>query len=225
MALSKLSGDEQCIIFSQLCNTLEPGTAVAFSSTSNELRALSQVLLQQLRADHEMAAALCRKMGMRSCKVLREAKQVVCDLKGLPAADLATLGSLGSVLPALEELHLIESAAGAASPYGVLRLVERLGAGALASVTKLVISGALVGEAAASALAVALGQGALPLLQTLQLNSAAMTTRGWWPSRRPCGGCPLWRLSILVTARSATRASPPSWRRFRQVRRRRRLEC
>ena len=105
MALSKLSGDEQCIIFSQLCNTLEPGTAVAFSSTSNELRALSQALLQQLRADHEMAAALCRKMGMRSCKVLREAKQVVCDLKGLPAADLATLGSLGSVLPVLEELH------------------------------------------------------------------------------------------------------------------------
>ena len=51
MALSKLSGDEQCIIFSQLCNTLEPGTAVAFSSTSNGLRALTQALLQQLRAD------------------------------------------------------------------------------------------------------------------------------------------------------------------------------
>ena len=27
MALSKLSGDEQCIIFVQLCNTLDPGVA------------------------------------------------------------------------------------------------------------------------------------------------------------------------------------------------------
>eukprot|EP00964_Phaeocystis_antarctica_P016471 scaffold9105_cov58-Phaeocystis_antarctica.AAC.1 len=38
MALSKLSGDEQCIIFSKLCNALEPGVAVAFSSANSELR-------------------------------------------------------------------------------------------------------------------------------------------------------------------------------------------
>ena len=50
-------------------------------------------------------------------------------------------------------------------------------------------------------------------------------TRGWWPSRRPCGGGPRWSVSISVATRSATRASPPSWRRRRrQVRRRRRLE-
>ena len=73
MALSKLSGDEQGIILGQLCNKLEPRRAVYFSGACSELRALSQALLQQLRADHEMAAALCRKMGMRSCKVLREA--------------------------------------------------------------------------------------------------------------------------------------------------------
>jgi len=41
MALAALSGDEQCIIFSQLCNPLEAGVAVAFSSTSSELRALT----------------------------------------------------------------------------------------------------------------------------------------------------------------------------------------
>ena len=29
MALAALSGDEQCIIFSQLCNVLDPGVAVA----------------------------------------------------------------------------------------------------------------------------------------------------------------------------------------------------
>ena len=58
MALATLSGDEQCIIFSQLCNTLDPGIAVAFGSASSELRTLTQALLQQLKADHEVAAAL-----------------------------------------------------------------------------------------------------------------------------------------------------------------------
>ena len=32
MALAVLSGDEQCIIFSQLCNVLDTRIAVAFSS-------------------------------------------------------------------------------------------------------------------------------------------------------------------------------------------------
>ena len=51
MALAALSGDEQCIIFVQLCNTLDPGVAVAFGSINSELRALTPALLQQLRAD------------------------------------------------------------------------------------------------------------------------------------------------------------------------------
>ena len=38
MALSKLSADEQGIIFRPLCNTLEPRLAVYFSSASSELR-------------------------------------------------------------------------------------------------------------------------------------------------------------------------------------------
>ena len=71
MALSKLSGDEQGIIFSQLCNVLDPSVAVYFGSTSSELRELTQALLQQLRADHKMAAALCVKLGLRCCKELR----------------------------------------------------------------------------------------------------------------------------------------------------------
>ena len=37
MALSKLSGDEQGVIFVQLCNVLDPGVAVAFASASSEL--------------------------------------------------------------------------------------------------------------------------------------------------------------------------------------------
>jgi len=43
--------------------------------------------------------------------------------KGLSADDLALLGTLGSVLPALETLVLI-GYSGAASPDGLERLVE-----------------------------------------------------------------------------------------------------
>ena len=42
MALAALSGDAQCIIFVQLCNTLDPGVAVAFGSINSELRVLTQ---------------------------------------------------------------------------------------------------------------------------------------------------------------------------------------
>ena len=48
MALSKLSGDEQRILFTQLCNVLEPRTAVFLSSASNELWTATQALLPQL---------------------------------------------------------------------------------------------------------------------------------------------------------------------------------
>ena len=112
MALAALSGDEQCIIFVQLCNVLDPGIAVAFGSINSELRALTPALLQQLRADYEAATALCRKVGLRSCKELREANRVDWYYKGLTASDLGLLGTLGSVLPALETLVLCEPAAG-----------------------------------------------------------------------------------------------------------------
>jgi hypothetical protein len=68
MALAALSGDEQLVIFSRLCNVLDPGVAVAFSSASSELRALTLAPRQQLQADYEAAAALCLKAGERSCK-------------------------------------------------------------------------------------------------------------------------------------------------------------
>eukprot|EP00964_Phaeocystis_antarctica_P107776 scaffold72442_cov54-Phaeocystis_antarctica.AAC.4 len=182
MALSKLSGDEAGIVFTQLCNVLEPRLAVAWSSASNELREPTQALLPQLRAGHEAAAALCLKVGLRSCKELREAKQVVWYYKGLAAvpdltvADLALLGTLGSVLPALETLRLYEDS-GAAGPDGVQRLAEGLGAGALPAVTYLTLV-LHVGDAGASALAAALGRGALPRLKTLDLSSAAIGEAG-----------------------------------------------
>ena len=112
MALSGLSGDEQGILFVQLCNVLDPGIAVALSSVNNELRTATRVPLQQLKTDHKAAAALCRKLGHRNCKALREAKRVDLHLKGLTADEMKLLGTLGSVLPALETLSLCEPAAG-----------------------------------------------------------------------------------------------------------------
>ena len=102
MALVALSGDEQLVIFVQLCNVLDPGVAVAFGSASNELWELTQAPRQQLQADYEAAAALGRKAGMQSCKALREADVVVWSHEGRSSDDLALLGTLGSVLPALE---------------------------------------------------------------------------------------------------------------------------
>eukprot|EP00964_Phaeocystis_antarctica_P053260 scaffold31252_cov63-Phaeocystis_antarctica.AAC.15 len=177
MALSKLSGDQHRSVFTQLCNVLDPGLAVALSSASHELRTATQELLPQLRADHEAAAALCRKVELRSCKELRDAKGVNWFDKGLTAADLALLGTLGSVLPALERLHLTEHS-GTHGPDGVQRLVEGLGAGALPALTWFSFSGMHVGDAGASALAAALGRGALPRLESLELYSAAIGDAG-----------------------------------------------
>ena len=75
-----------------------------------------------------------------------------------------------------------------------------------------------VGDAGASALAAALDRGALPRLEVLVLTTPPSATRRWRPSRRPCGGGPRWRNSASVATRSATRASPPSWRRRRRCR-------
>ena len=176
MALSKLSGDEQCIIFSKLCNRLDPGIAVAFSSASNELRALTQAQLQQLRADHEAAGALCRKLGLRSCKELREAKTLSRMYPGgLNAADLALLGTLGSMLPALEELCL--GSCSIPGSDGVQRLAAGLGAGSLRAMTVVELFGN-VGDAGASALAAAMGRGALPRLKRLSLSSTAIGDAG-----------------------------------------------
>ena len=175
MALSALSGDEQGILFVQLCNVLDPGIAVALASVSNELRAATRVPLQQLKTDHEAAAALCRKLGHRNCKALREAKVVRWWNKDLTADELKLLGTLGSVLPALEGLALWEPAAG---PDGVQQLAAGLGAGALPAVTTLRISFTHVGDAGASALAAALGKGALPRLKTLWLYHTAIGDAG-----------------------------------------------
>jgi len=184
MALSKLSGDEQRIIFGQLSrNVLDARVAVAFASASSELRELTQADRQPLKARYQAAAALGRKAGMQSCKELREAKMVDwCPSSdedgrhtGLSSDDLALLGTLGSVLPALEQLDLHAPAAGA---DGVQRLAVKLGAGALPAVIELNLNSTPVGDAGASALAAALGRGAMPRLKLLDLGNSAIGDAG-----------------------------------------------
>ena len=222
MALAALDEDAQRIVFFGLCNPFEPRVAVNLSSASRELREATQAQRQQLRADHEATAALCHKTGMQNCKELREAKLVESVDNGLTTAELALLGALGSVLPALEELLLADWSV-AAGPDGVQRLLEGLGAGALPAVATLFIWGMHVGDAGAEALAAALGRGALPRLKFLSLDNAAIGDAGLvalapalrrWPALKHLylGGNPLGDegLAALVAPPPLTGAPPPT---------------
>jgi len=193
-SLDALPDEIQQLLFGKLCNALDPRSAVAYSSASKELRELMQRVgkgagkspLQQLKEENAEAAALGLKMGVQSCKALREAKRIECRCLStkicvdLSATDLATLGKLTQVLPALEKLILIEDEALAAlaDPDGGQRLVEGLGVGSLPAVTYFALVDVPVGDAGASALAAALGHGALPRLERLQLDNAAIGDAG-----------------------------------------------
>jgi len=182
--LDALPDEIQQIIFGQLCNALDPRAAVAYSSTSKGLRELmqrvgegaSKSLLQQLKEENAAAAALCLKVGVRSCKALREAKKLKCINERLSATDLATLGKLTPVLPALELLRLDEWSASAGRDGG--QLLEGLGVGALPAVTIFVLDNVGVGDTGASVLAAALDRGALPRLKHLALRNAAIGDTG-----------------------------------------------
>ena len=198
--LSALSGDEVRNIFWHACNPLEPHVAVAFSSTSHELWALTQAMRLQLRSNHEAVATLCRKAGKRygkfsqlqRCKKLREARRIEFGNGDLSGAELAMIGTLGPVLPVLEQMQLSgqryfgrdihgtlrEIQFQLAADDGVQRLVAGLGAGALPAVTTLAICHLHVGDAGALALAAALGRGALPRLKVLTLRKAAISDAG-----------------------------------------------
>ena len=186
--LCSLDDDALGIISDGLCNPLEPDILMSFSSASHGLWAPTQPVRQQLRADHEAAAALCRKAGMRSCKELREAKMIHWHGYYFTAADLVTLGSLVSVLPVLNMLSLADIPASCyhapSHPLaptvhdGVQRLAERLDVGTLPALTALTLSVMHVGDTGASALAAALGRGALPRLRNLSLMGSALGNAG-----------------------------------------------
>ena len=178
MSLSSLGGDEVGLIFSRLANPLEQWLAVDFGSATSGLRVLTKALQRELKAEHEVIAALCHKVGMRGCRGLREAQRISWFNKGLSDDDLATLGTLGSLLPVLEKLSLYERSARRSGSDGVQRLAVALGADALPSVTTVAFYNMHVGDAGASALAAALGRGAMPGLASFSLTNAAIGDAG-----------------------------------------------
>ena len=113
-------------------------------------------------------------------------KRVTWQYKGLTLTNLATLATLGSVLPTLESFGLFATYPGiSGGPNGVQRLAEGLGAGALPALTNLQIFIMHVGDAGALALSAALGRGALPRLKTLVLVSTAIGDAGGGPRAGP----------------------------------------
>ena len=132
MSLSELCGDVLSIVFSQLCNSLEPRIAVDLSSASCGIWTQTQALRQQLRAAHIAAVVLCEAKGQLW---------------------------LAEVDPPHRRRSLVSGWA------------ECLGAGSLPAVTFLCISMKIAMHTDnASALAAALGRGALPRLETLWLS-------------------------------------------------------
>ena len=62
MGICALGDDVLCLVFQGLTSPLEPRVAVAFSSASHGLWALTQALRRQLRADHEAATGMASKL-------------------------------------------------------------------------------------------------------------------------------------------------------------------
>ena len=114
MALIALSDDELRSIFGRLCNVLRPFDAVDFGSANHGLWLLTKALREELKEWHASVAALGRKVCPTAQsewwwrRTLREATEAMWVNAGLSATDLTTLATLGSVLPALELLILIE---------------------------------------------------------------------------------------------------------------------
>ena len=175
-SLSVLSDDELELVFKGICNPFDPRVAMAFGTVSRWMYAITQVARQQLRAQNEAAIALCLKAGIPSCKQLREATTARwINLVELTVAELAMLGAMGSVVPALKSLYLFDNDV---ASEGVRRLVEGLGSGALPAGTRLVLGSMQMGDAGAAALAAALGRGALPRLKSLRLCYTAIGDAG-----------------------------------------------
>ena len=178
--LLELDDDALRVVHGGLSDPLNPGIAAVFRSLCMGLREPTKELLKQLRDEHDAAAVLCLKMGMPSCRELREAQGPIplMNNASFSAADLELLGGLGRSLPKLRSFVLGSIAAGAAGPDGVPRLAAGLGAGALPKLASFQLSNILMGNTGASALAAALGRGALPRLKILALDTVNISDAG-----------------------------------------------
>ena len=173
--LLALSHDELGVVVDGLADPLRPAVAVALSSTCLGLRTPLLAALEVLKERHARAVALCRKVGT-SCTKLSYAEELTWTLKGLTAADMATLGMLLSKwLPGLQDLDLDHSGLGDAR---VQALCEGLERGAAPSLTGLGLGDNKIGPMGAEALAAALRRGAMPKLEVLGLGFNPIGNQG-----------------------------------------------
>ena len=179
--LLALSHDELGVIFDGLADPLQPVVAVALSSTCLGLRTPLGPALEVLWHRHARAEVLCRKVGMMhrglSCAMLREAEEFDCSIRGLTAADMATLAMIlrTNGLPLLRRLHLNDNVFGDA---GMQALCDGLGRGAAPSLITLGLRATGFGLAGAEALAATLHRGAWPKLERLVLSANPIGSTG-----------------------------------------------
>ena len=192
--LGALSHDELGVIVDGLADPLQPGVAVALSSTCLGLRTPLLAALELLQERHARAVALCHKVST-SCSTLSDAQALRWTSAGLNAGDMATLGMIlrTSGLPCLMALALSNNSFGDA---GMQSLCEGLGSGGAPKLKVLNLgqqgtptigpSGTIIlyhgndefGPAGAEALATVLRSGALPRLIALSLNGASIGSQG-----------------------------------------------
>ena len=191
--LAALSVDSLLDIFEQAYNPLHPSVAINLSSVARVLWEPTKARRQQLKADHEVAAELCLKLGMQDCTELRTTGWHDTCRKDLSADDLATLATLGKVLPDLETLYFSTHGPGGpeevenesedegedeSEDEGLQRLAEGLSVGALPALRNFILVGVNLGDAGAMALADALDRGAMPRLETLTLLQTSIGDAG-----------------------------------------------
>ena len=187
MSLSELWGDVLSIVFSQLCNSLEPRIAVDFSSTSCGIWTQTQALRQQLRAAHIAAAVLCHRLASHVAKGQLWLAEVDPPHRRSIANGADPLGArrgrewlwgcarrmwrragLHLLNPIVIQTYRLDQPVHYSLVSG---WAECLGAGSLPAVTFLCISMKIAMHTDhASALAAALERGALPRLETLFLS-------------------------------------------------------
>jgi len=188
MALSKLSDDEQRVIFSTLSNPLRPVIAINFCSASKELWVLTQGLRHQLKADNNVAAVFALKLGrvgraqgysdQYACSLLRNQKYINICSEGYVVCnetEMELLGRLGSFLQKLVHLSLRQVPLGLPSADNrFLHFAKSLCAGALSKLTQLCICNTFIGEDGIVALAAAVDLGAMPRLWSIRMTSAGI---------------------------------------------------
>ena len=170
--LGALSHDELGVIFDGLADPLQPVVAVALSSTCLGLRTPLLAALELLQQRHEKADALCRKRCRGyTCKKLSKATDLThCRITD---DDMGTLGMLIKWLPQLRSLRLCCD-----GQIGVAGLVALLDGLLTHPLTALHLTDFKIGTAGAEAIAAALGMGALPNLQVLDLSCNPIGNQG-----------------------------------------------